>query len=93
MDRKTANREWREVTRGAPEGAPTGRAVHAFARRVEEVTITRLYHKHGPALTIGSVLATMAFSLAQRVGQPISARDVELLDKLRREWARAVNAF
>ena len=39
MDRKTANREWREVTRGAPDGLPTGRTIHAFAQRVEALVI------------------------------------------------------
>ena len=39
MGRKEANRLWREVSRGAPEGVPTGRTLHAFAQRVEALTI------------------------------------------------------
>ena len=39
MDRKTANREWRDATRGAPEILPTWRTVHAFAQRVEALAI------------------------------------------------------
>lgn len=39
MDRKEANRLWREVSRGAPEGVPTGRTLHEFAQRVEALTI------------------------------------------------------
>ena len=39
MDRKASNRLWREVSRGAPEGVPTGRTLHAFAQRVEALTI------------------------------------------------------
>ncbi len=42
MKRQTAMKEWRDVTRGAPEGVPTGRTVHAFAQRVEERTIAHL---------------------------------------------------
>ena len=39
MDRKEANRLWREVSRGAAEGVPTGRTLHEFAQRVEALTI------------------------------------------------------
>ena len=39
MDRKEANRLWREVSRGAPDGVPTGRTLHEFAQRVEALTI------------------------------------------------------
>ena len=51
MDRKTAIREWRDVTRGAPEGAmPTGRTVHVFAQRVEELAISGCDRRHAVAL-------------------------------------------
>ena len=39
MDRNAANKLWREVSRGAPDGKPTGRTLHEFAQRVEALTI------------------------------------------------------
>lgn len=41
MDRKEATRLWREVSRGAPEGVPTGRTLHEFAQRVEALARKR----------------------------------------------------
>ena len=52
MDRKTAVREWRDVTRGAPEGAmPTGLTVHVFAQRVEALAISGCDKRHAVALS------------------------------------------
>ena len=86
MDRRTANREWREVTRGvSPE-----RSVHAFAQRVEALAIAGCDKRQAGAKLAGSKLANVAFNLAQRVGQPLSTHDVEILEKLRREWDAAV---
>ena len=92
MDRKTANREWREVTRGTPEGVPTGRTLHAFAQRVEAIAIAGCDRRHAAAKLVGGQLANVAFNLAQRVGQPLSTHDAEILDKLRREWDAAACA-
>lgn len=92
MDRKTATREWRDVTRGAPEGAPTGRTVHAFAQRVEALAIAGCEKRHASARAVGALLANVAFNLAQRTGEPLSNHDTELLDRLRREWDAAVRA-
>ena len=89
MDRKTANREWRDVTRGAPEGVPTGRTVHAFAQRVEALAIAGCDKRHAMAKAVGAQLANVAFNLAQRVGEPLSTHDVELLDRLRKQWDEA----
>jgi hypothetical protein len=92
MDRKTANREWREATRGAPEGVPTGRTVHAFAQRVEALAIAGCEKRHAATKSVGSQLSNVAFNLAQRVGQPLTTHDAEILDKLRRQWDAAVGA-
>lgn len=92
MDRKTANREWRDVMRGAPEGVPTGRTVHAFAQRVEALAIAGCDKRHAAAKAAGAQLANLAFNLAQRAGEPLSTHDTELLDRLRREWDAAVRA-
>ena len=50
MDRRTANKEWRDVTRGAPDGVPTGRTVHEFAQRVEALAIAGCDARHAAAL-------------------------------------------
>ena len=92
MDRKTANREWRDVTRGAPEGVPTGRSLHAFAQRVEALAIAGCDKRHAAAKAIGGQLSNVAFNLAQRTGQPLTTHDAEILDRLRREWDAAVRA-
>jgi len=89
MDRKTANREWREVTRSAPGSVPTGRIVHAFAQRVEALAITGCDRRHAATKLVGGQLANVAFNLAQQLGQRLSTHDVETLDKLRREWDAA----
>ena len=91
MDRKTTNREWRDVTRGAPEGAPTGRTVHAFAQRVEALAIAGCDKRHATAKAIGGQLSNVAFNLAQRVGQPLTTHDAEILDRLRRDWDAAIS--
>ena len=82
-------RAWRDVTRGAPDGVQTSRTVHAFARRVEEATITRLHSKHQPALDVGAELANVAFNFAQKVGHTLTRDDAELLDSLRKKWDEA----
>jgi hypothetical protein len=41
---------------------------------------------------IGAQLSNVAFNLAQRVGQPLSTHDAEILDRLRREWDAAIRA-
>ena len=48
MDKRTALREWRNVTKGSPEeGLPiTSRAVHAFAQRVEALAIAGADKRH-----------------------------------------------
>jgi len=46
MDKKAAVKEWREVTRGAPKGVQTSRAVHDFAQRVEALAIARCDKRH-----------------------------------------------
>ena len=86
MDRKAANRLWREVSRGAPDGVPTGRTLHEFAQRVEESTIARLYAKHQPALSAGGELANVAFNFAQKAGHTLTSDDVAMLDSLRKKW-------
>ena len=88
VDRRTANREWRETTRNVT----AERSVHAFAQRVEALTIAGCDKRHAAARSVGSLLANVAFNLAQRVGQPLSAHDVESLDKLRREWDACISA-
>lgn len=90
LDRKAATKEWRDVTRGSPEGAPTGRTVHAFAQRVEALAIAGADKRHAAKQLVGAQLANVAFNLAQRVGHPISTHDAEILDKLRRAWDGAV---
>ena len=92
MDRKTANREWREVTRDAPENVPTGRTVHAFAQRVEALAIAGCDKRHAASKAAGGQLANVAFNLAQRAGQPLSTNDVEMLDNLRRKWDASLGA-
>jgi hypothetical protein len=92
MDRKTANREWRDVTRGAPEGAPTGRTVHAFAQRVEALAIAGCDKRHAVARSAGGLLANFAYNLAQKPGHALTSDDVEMLDKMRRQWDAAVGA-
>ena len=59
MDRKTANREWRDVTRGAPEGVPTGRTVHDFAQRVEALAIAGCDKRHAAALKALAAVAAL----------------------------------
>ena len=46
MDRRTANKEWRDVTRGAPDGVSPGRTMHEFAQRVEALTIAGWLQRH-----------------------------------------------
>lgn len=92
MDRKTANREWRDVMRGAPEGPPASKLVHAFAQRVESIAIAGCDRRHAKLRSIGGQLSNVAFNLAQCKDRPLGARDVELLDKLRREWDEAIGA-
>lgn len=41
---------------------------------------------------VGAQLRNVAFNLAQRVGQPLSTHDAEILDRLRREWDAAMRA-
>ena len=86
MDWKTANKIWRDVARGAPDGLPTSRTLHDFAQRVEESTISRLHAKHQPALSAGGELANVAFNFAQKVGHVLTSDDVEMLDSLRKKW-------
>jgi hypothetical protein len=92
MDRKTANREWRDVTRGAPEGVPTGRTIHGFAQRVEAMAIAGCDKRHAATKVAGGLLANAAYNLAQKPGHALTSDDVALLDKLRREWDVAVGA-
>jgi hypothetical protein len=92
MDRKAAAKEWRDVTRGAPEGVPTGHTVHAFAQRVEALAIAGCDKRHAVVRTVGGALSNLAYNLAQRTGQPLSNHDTELLDRLRREWDAALKA-
>lgn len=91
MDRTIATRIWRDVSRGAPDGVPTSRTLHAFAQRVEESTIARLHAKHQPALIVGSELANFAFNLAQKAGHALTSDDVAMLDSLRRKWDESRN--
>ena len=86
MDRKTAVKEWREVTRGAPDSVPTGRTVHDFAQRVEALAITGCDKRQAAVRAAGGAMANFAYNLAQRTGQPLSNHDTELLDRLRKEW-------
>jgi hypothetical protein len=90
MDRKTANREWRDATRGAPDGVPTGRTVHAFAQRVEALAIAGCDKRHAAAKNIGCQLANIAFNWAQNPGYALTSDDVVMLDKLRRQWDEAL---
>jgi len=76
MLKTTANREWREVTRGAPEGVPTGRTVHAFAQRVEALAIAGCDKRH--AAEIASLRAALP-----------DAR-IELLSEMLEDLAKAV---
>ena len=93
MDRKTANREWRDVTRGAPEGVPTGRTIHGFAQRVEALAIAGCDKRHAATRAVGGLLANVAYNMAQKHGHALTDDDVALLDKLRRDWdAAAVGA-
>ena len=92
MDRKIAIKEWRDVTCGAPEGVPTGRTVHAFAQRVEELVIAGHDKRHSVVRAVGGAMANFAYNLAQRTGQPLSNHDTELLDRLRKEWDEALRA-
>ena len=92
MDKKTAIREWRDVTRGAPEGVPTGRTIHGFAQLVEAMAIAGCDKRHAATNAVGGQLANVAYNLARRVGQPLSTHDAEIMDKLRREWDAAVGA-
>ena len=92
MDRKTANREWRDVTRGAPEGMPTSRTVHAFAQRVEALAIAGCDKRHAATKHAGGLLANFAYNMAQKHGHALTDDDVALLDKLRRDWDAAVGA-
>jgi len=60
MDRKEAVKIWREVSRGAPEGAPTSRTLHEFAQRVEALTIAEFEdraRKREVALTLAMTRA------------------------------------
>ncbi len=56
VDRKAANRLWREVSRGAPDSVPTVRMLHEFAQRVEALTIADFEaraRKHEPMFSLG----------------------------------------
>ena len=92
MDIKTANREWLDVNRDAPEGAPTEHTVHAFAQRVEALAIAGADKRYADARSAGWQLAKMSLKLAQRVGYPIDTHDVEVLDRLCRKWAESLAA-
>ena len=59
MDRNAANKLWREVSRGAPDGVPTGRTLHEFAQRVEALTIADFEaraRKHESMFALGGVV-------------------------------------
>ena len=90
MKRHTAMKEWRDVTRGAPEGVPTGRTVHAFAQRVEAMTQAAEAKRRVQIERVGAQLANVAFNWAQQLGRPITDQDTEMLDSLRKQWDEAV---
>lgn len=90
MKRQTAMKEWRGVTRGAPEGVPTGRTVHAFAQRVEAATQTIEASRRAAMERVGTQLANVAFNWAQTPGRALTEKDAEMLDSLRKQWDEAV---
>ena len=60
MERNAAVKEWRDVTRGAPEGVPTSRTVHDFAQRVEALAIAGCDKRHARLKT--AALAILALT-------------------------------
>jgi hypothetical protein len=67
MDKKTALREWRDVTRGAPKSVQTSRAVHDFAQRVEALAIARCDKRHASAMDAALGAAREAHAALVRV--------------------------
>jgi hypothetical protein len=60
MERKEAVKLWREVSRGAPDGVPTGRMLHEFAQRVEARTVAACdarHRKHEVMFALGGIAA------------------------------------
>lgn len=90
MKRQTAMKEWRDVMRGAPEGAPTSRTVHAFAQRVEAATQATEAARRVRIEAVGAQLANVAFNWAQSAGRTLSGNDAEMLDSLRKQWDETV---
>lgn len=90
MKRQTAMKEWRDVMRGAPEGVPTGRTVHAFAQRVEAITQAAEAKRRVQIERVGAQLANVAFNWAQTPGRASTEDDAEMLDSLRKQWDEAV---
>lgn len=79
MDKKTSNREWRDVMRGAKDEVPTSRAIHAFAQRVEALAIAGCDKRHAAELTraIAAEREMIAAHLSA-LGLDDAAQDVSL---------------